>query len=238
MFKQNRIDGGIFVGFPNNHELIDQLADAGYVIGVFNQHNPRRDVPNRAIVRLTYNSVDIMVNYAASLGHRDIMFIGGDMVRQSGVDICQLFRDALTRNGLPVNEDFILCAQAFTKTHAVDAFSRFMKQSAGSGHIPTCVVAGNDIMALGVIDVLRQYGLRVPEDVSVAGSDDILVAQYFDPPLTTIRYDFDEMMKTLTVKVLEYLQSPFDSPFVQEYSGELVIRKSCMIAGNSGGNPD
>ncbi|MFP3090543.1 LacI family transcriptional regulator [Treponema sp. TIM-1] len=225
MFKQNRIDGGIFVGFPNSYDLIENLIEQGFVTGIFNQCIPEKNERNRILVRLDYRGFAEIVDYAASLGHRDIMFVCADMVHQSGVDIISIFREGMSRNGLPVRDEFILQAGAFTRTHAVEAFSRFMERKPP---MPTCIVCANDIMAFGVVEVLRQYGLKVPGDVSIIGSDDTLVSQYFDPPLTTMRYDFDEMMKTLTAKVVECIERPGSSHFVMTYPGKLVIRASCL----------
>lgn len=224
MFKQNRIDGGIFLGFPNFYDLIENLIAQGFVVGIFNQCIPGKNEGNRILVRLDYSGFAKIVDYAASLGHRDIMFVCGDMVYQSGVDIVSIFREGMYRNGLPVRDEFILKAGAFTRTHAVEAFSRFMERKLP---LPSCIMCANDIMAFGVVEVLRRYGLKVPGDVSVIGSDDSLVSQYFDPPLTTMRYDFDDMMKALTAKVVECIEHPLSSPFAVTYSGELVIRDSC-----------
>ncbi|MDR2110881.1 MAG: LacI family transcriptional regulator [Spirochaetaceae bacterium] len=228
MFKQNRIDGGIFLGFPNSYDLIESLIEQGFVTGVFNQRIPGKYEGNRILVRLDYTGFAKGVDYAASLGHRDIMFVCADMARQSGVDIISIFREGMYRNGLPVRDEFILRAGAFTRTHAVEAFSRFMERGLP---MPSCIVCANDIMAFGVVEILRRYGVKVPGDVSVIGCDDILVSQYFDPPLTTIRYDFDEMMKTLTTKVVECIECPCSSHFSMTYPGELVIRDSCLPPG-------
>jgi LacI family transcriptional regulator len=228
MFSQCRIDAGVFVGFPNSCDLIEDLVGRGFVAGVFNQHLPGAGEPNRILVQLDYSGINELVDYAAGLGHRDIMFLSGDMVRQSGVDIFQVFRQGMARNGLTVREDLILSAGEFTKTHAAAAFASFME---GRRPMPSCIICANDTMAFGVLDVLRLHGLRVPDDVSIIGSDDILVSQYFDPPLTTMAYDFDEMMKTLTAKVMEYVEHPFGEQFIATYSGRIVVRDSCRRNG-------
>jgi LacI family transcriptional regulator len=205
--------------------MIEDLIDHGFVIGVFNQYIADQAKTNRIVVRLDYQCVSGMVDYIAALGHRDIMFIGGDMLRQCGVDVFQIYREAMARNRLSVQEEYLLGAEALTKTHGIATFAQFMERKLP---LPTCILCGNDIMAFGVIEVLRNSGIRVPEDVSVVGSDDILVSRYFDPPLTTLRYDFDEMMKTLTFKVIECMENPFNTPFIKVYPGTLVERKSCL----------
>ena len=230
MFHQKRIDAGIFMGFPNSCELIEELVAHGFVIGVFNQHRPDKTEPNRVVVRLDYSSIATSVAYAVSLGHKRIMFIGADMLNLVGLDVFRIFSEAMAKYRLPIRLDSILCAQDLARTPAAEAFSAFMEARAPDRPLPTCIICGNDIMAFGVIDALRRYGLDSPRDVAIIGSDDILVSQYFTPPLTTMRYDFDGMMKTLTLKVLECVEKPLATQFVKTYSGEIVIRESCRAS--------
>jgi LacI family transcriptional regulator len=227
MFNQNRIDAGIFVGFPNSCELIDELVAHGFVIGVFNQRRLDKTEPNRIVVRLDYSGIATSVDYAVSLGHERIMFIGTDMVNLVGLDVFPIFSEAMTQHGFPIRPDSMLCAPSLARTAAAETFSTFMEARAPDQPLPTCIICGNDIMAFGVIDALRRFGLDVPRDVAIIGSDDILVSQYFTPPLTTMRYDFDGMMKTLTLKVLECVGKPLATQFIGTYSGKIVIRESC-----------
>ncbi|MDR1325255.1 MAG: LacI family transcriptional regulator [Treponema sp.] len=227
MFNQNRIDAGIFMGFPNSCELIEELVAHGFVIGVFNQYRPDKTEPNRVVVRLDYSSIAASVDYAVSLGHERIMFIGTDMANLAGLDVFPIFSEAMAKHGLPIRPDSMLCAQALARIPATETFSAFMETRTPDQPLPTCIICGNDIMAFGVIDALRRYGLDSPRDVAIIGSDDILVSQYFTPPLTTMRYNFDGMMKTLTLKVLECVEKPLTTQFIGTYSGEIIIRESC-----------
>ncbi|MDR0561390.1 MAG: LacI family transcriptional regulator [Spirochaetaceae bacterium] len=224
MFIQSRIDAGVFVGFPNQCDLIEDLIRRGCIAGVFDQYLAGRTEPNRIVVRIDHHGVSGLVDYLAGLGFRNIMYIAADMKGHTGVDGFQIFEDALRRNGLPARSEYLVQAEALTKTHGEAAFSAFMKRNIP---LPECILCGNDIVALGVVGALRRHGLNVPEDISVVGSDDILVSQYFDPPLTTMRYDFDSMMKTLTAKVIDCVETPFTSHIEEVYTGEIVVRSSC-----------
>jgi LacI family transcriptional regulator len=234
MFSQNRIDAGIFIGFPNDCALIEELIDHKFVVGVFNQRRPEKTEPNRVVVRLDYSGLGASVDYAVSLGHERIMFVGTDMLELAGVDLFHVFSDAMARHGLAVGPDTMLRAQSLSRTHAFEAFDAFLHALVPAAaslpaatKLPSCVICGNDIMAFGVIDALRRYGFDTPRDVAIIGSDDILVSQYFTPPLTTMRYDFDGMMKTLTLKVLECIRGLPANQFIGTYPGEIVVRESC-----------
>jgi LacI family transcriptional regulator len=227
MFSQNRIDAGIFVSFPNSCELIEELIGLGFVVGVFNQRRPDKTEPNRVVVRLDYSGLAASVDYAVSLGHERIMFVGTDMLDLAGVDLFPIFSEAMAKHSLALSPDTMVHAQSLSRTHASEAFSGFLTARTPDNPLPTCIICGNDIMAFGVIDALRRYGLDTPRDVAIIGSDDILVSQYFSPSLTTMRYDFDGMMKTLTLKVLECVTKLPVSQFIGTYPGEIVVRESC-----------
>jgi DNA-binding LacI/PurR family transcriptional regulator len=89
-------------------------------------------------------------------------------------------------------------------------------------------LAGNDLMALGAMRALREAGLRVPEDVSIVGFDDIDEAAYFDPPLTTIRQDFDILGRESVEYLVSLIENPKMSVHQRVFHPELVVRGSCQ----------
>ena len=159
------------------------------------------------------------------LGHRRIAEISGPLdnydagVRHSSVQRC------LELNGLEVGPklagDFEVCSGYGG-----------VRELLSSGWDFSALVMGNDHMALGALRALREAGLRVPEDVSVVGFDDIPEAAYFDPPLTTVRQDFDVLAR----ESVEYLVSLIEASrasgswrgSVQQrvFYPELMIRQS------------
>jgi DNA-binding LacI/PurR family transcriptional regulator len=131
-------------------------------------------------------------------------------------------RRAARRNGIAAGEEFVKAGN-MTSDAAAAAFGGFLEKKRP---LPDCILCGNDVMAFGVIETLRKNGFRVPEDVFVAGSDDILVSRYYHPPLTTIHYDFDEILETLTAGVIDCVEKPFAKPFTANFHGRLVVRDS------------
>ncbi|WBB67759.1 LacI family DNA-binding transcriptional regulator [Micromonospora sp. WMMD812] len=95
----------------------------------------------------------------------------------------------------------------------------------------TAVFCANDHQALGLLRALHQRGVRVPEDVSVVGFDDIPEAEYFTPPLTTVRQDFDEVGRRCVAALLDLLDGPAEGPRPSPVEPTLVVRAS------SGGRP-
>lgn len=95
----------------------------------------------------------------------------------------------------------------------------------------TAVFAGNDQMALGLLRAFAERGIRVPQDVSVVGFDDIPEAAYLSPPLTTVRQDFDEVGRRSIRLLLELLESEGHAPDPSLVVPELVVRESSAPPG-------
>jgi LacI family transcriptional regulator len=90
----------------------------------------------------------------------------------------------------------------------------------------TALVVGNDQMAIGAVHALRERGLRIPEDVSVVGFDDIAESAYLWPPLTTVRQDFDQLGRSGVEYLIERIQNPSEAGDQRVIQPELVVRGS------------
>lgn len=98
--------------------------------------------------------------------------------------------------------------------------------SRGRGAGLTAVFVANDQMALGVLRALREAGLRTPEDVAVAGFDDIPEAEFFPPPLTTIRQDFASLGRDSIGLLLDHIEGRTDESTHLVVAPELIVRAS------------
>jgi LacI family xylobiose transport system transcriptional regulator len=91
---------------------------------------------------------------------------------------------------------------------------------------PTAVIAGNDLQALGVYQAAREARLHIPEDVSVVGFDDLPIARWVSPPLTTIRQPLVEMAETAAELVLDLADGIPPAQPRLELATELIVRES------------
>jgi LacI family transcriptional regulator len=130
------------------------------------------------------------------LGHRRIAVVAGHAADLAGIDRLSGTRAALGRAHLAEDPTLIRYVD-WTTEGAYRATKDLLDHSAGF----TAVIAHNDLMAIGALRALREYGLKVPEQVSVTGFDDIDLSSYTNPPLTTVRQDH-EAMATRTVGLL------------------------------------
>jgi len=127
----------------------------------------------------------IVTDHLIQLGHRRIGFVTQDIPEGSLDNQQRLegYKATLAQAGLPVEENLITVTSPNPASGEVAAF-RLLDQP----ERPTAIIAHNDVIALGVLSAIRKRRLRVPDDISVTGFDDITPAAYYSPPLTTVAY--------------------------------------------------
>ena len=125
------------------------------------------------------------------LGHRRIAAIGGPDHLWSCRARLDGYRSALRRADLPVDENLVRCDEL-----TAEAGLRRARELLGLSAAPTAIVAANDAQAFGVLQAIAERGLRSPDDVSVTGFDDVPIATWATPPLTTVRQPLAAMAAT------------------------------------------
>ena len=179
LIRSGHADGAVVSGpMFDDPELADLVADGFPIViqgDVPGLATPSVDIDNVASARLA-------VNHLIELGHRRIGCItNAPLSYTAAAGRLAGYREAMAAAGLPVDPGLVV-EGAFDAASGHRAMSTMLKQSR-----PDAVFVASDVVALGAIVALREAGLRVPEDVSVVGFDDIPLAGYFDPPLTSVR---------------------------------------------------
>lgn len=141
------------------------------------------------------------------LGHKRIGFVDDSAHSEIGVARLEGYKTALAEAGLPYQEELYTSIPAGTRVNGgFQAASNLM--ALPPAERPTAILAFNDLFALGVMHSVRAHGLRVPEDVSVIGCDDIPMAAYTNPPLTTISQPKYRIGKLAVSTLLKMQQDP------------------------------
>jgi LacI family transcriptional regulator len=149
------------------------------------------DHPDLDIVRVDNRAgANDAVRYLIDLGHRRIAIVCGPMSASSAWQRCEGYGQAMEEVGLPVNPDWVV-EETFDQEGGYRGAQRLLTLD----DRPTAIFAAADLVALGVMQALRDAGLRVPQDISVVGFDDIPAATLTTPPLTTINQPKYEMGK-------------------------------------------
>jgi LacI family transcriptional regulator len=177
-----------------------------------------------------------MAEHLLSHGHRRIGFIRGAPYNLDAAERLRGFLEACTDAGLAPTD--ILQAPGDFSEGAGYAAARTLLESPRP---PTAVFASNDSMAIGALSALRELGLRVPDDVALAGFDDIPIAGYLTPALTTVRVGISELGAIAMRRVLRAIRDRGGHQRRQELiRAELSIRASCgcAYAGSGADHPD
>lgn len=96
-----------------------------------------------------------------------------------------------------------------------------------SGKLPDGIFAANDMMAIGCMRTLQKHGIRVPEDIRMVGFDDIILASYVEPGLTTVQIPFDDLARVATEELVKQIEWPLRKTTRVLLDAELIIRRSC-----------
>ena len=156
------------------------------------------------------------------LGHRRIGFVDDSGHSEIGVARLEGYKNALAEAGLPYQEELCTSIPADTRINGgFQAASNLL--ALPPAERPTAILAFNDLFALGVMHSVRVHGLRVPEEVSVIGCDDIPMAAYAYPPLTTISQPKYRIGKLAVSTLLKMQQDP------PEKMGSFTLMESPLI---------
>lgn len=191
--------------------------------------DPNNDDPlHPAIIATNREGALAAVDYLIKLGHRRIGHISGRQELISSKQRLQGYKEALSAAGLPVDEDLIEIGDFSTPT-AVPCARKLLSLP----DRPTAIFAANDMTAIAVYQVAAELGLRIPEDLSVVGFDNLRESAFIEPPLTTIDQSVEKMgamAMDILVKLVEGQSLPAssaDGPHLLKVPTELVIRGSC-----------
>ncbi|AYC42823.1 LacI family DNA-binding transcriptional regulator [Streptomyces griseorubiginosus] len=213
-------DGVILVTSALDTVLHDELRALGVPLVVVDPTgSPALEAPT--IGAANWSGGLAATEHLLSLGHRRIGLIAGPPRLLCSRARFDGYRAALEGAGVPLDESLVVPGDF----HPESGFAGCEKLL-DLPEPPTAIFAASDQMALGAIEALRRRGLRVPEDMSLVGFDDLPEVRWSAPPLTTIRQPLSEMGKLAVRTILKLTRNePPDSPRV-ELGTELVVRSS------------
>jgi LacI family transcriptional regulator len=164
-----------------------------------------------------YNATE----YLIKLGHKRIGFITGSMDLGCAEDRLKGYRSALRTHHIPEDESLVYEGD-FLQMDGYTGASALLDLP----EPPTAIFASNDVMAMGVMDAVRNRNLRIPDDVSVVGFDNIQQSAMVYPPLTTIQQPLEQMGRVATQMLLGILKNPKNDVVRIELPTELIVRAS------------
>lgn len=197
--RQGNIDGAIVM-----HDLdalsFAKLNDNGIPIVAIDSHMADPIYP---CIKVDYEEGSYRcTEYLIKKGHSDIGYIGIGALPDFYLSCQKGYMRALAGAKLPIHPEWIVCVET-TGYPLQDASRAIVEEKIDRNNCPSAFFCGNDLVAIGTINALADKGIRVPEDVSVISMDDISMAKFFIPSLTTLHVNADSM----GVKAVDLLNS-------------------------------
>jgi|SRR5665647_271710 LacI family transcriptional regulator len=216
---ERQVDGFIIATDHKDHPLLLEAYERGVKVVLVNRAS--KEVPYSAVIGDDGHGIRAAVDHLVRLGHRSLLHLAGPAGLSTSRIRAQAFSAACAAQpGLSAR---IVAAEAYS----VEAGQAAMDAVLGSAGQPvTAVVAGNDLLALGVYHSLRLNGVRCPEDVSVTGFNDMPFAGDFQPALTTVRAPFFDMGREAARVLLGEIADPELAPLTITMPVSLIVRGS------------
>ncbi len=214
--------------------LTPPLSDTPAVLEALTRANtpfvriaPEKAVPGASDVRIDdFKAAYDMTAYLLGLGHRRIGFIKGHPNHGAATARFGGYRSALEHAGIPLDEE--LCVQGyFSYQSGMEGGEKLLSLK----NRPTAIFAANDDMAAAVLAASQRFNLKIPQQLSVAGFDDSLVAQVVSPRLTTCRQPIREMAEAAVSMLIQ--RAATDGPMERHLDHELVVRESTIPPENA-----
>jgi LacI family transcriptional regulator len=215
---EGQADGLLLAMARRDDPLVAELRAGGTPLVLVNRTIDRGGVS--AVIPDDFHGATEAVEHLYALGHRRLAFVGGPLSTSNGARRRASFDETVQRLGLP--EVASLEASAFDEQAGYAAAQTLLAEHPRI----TGVVAGNDLIAVGIIVAAAERGRNCPRDISVVGFNDMLLAGRLQPPLTTIRIPQYDVGTRAAELLMALVAEPGRSPETVLISGELVVRGS------------
>ena len=217
---QRRVEGVAVMTFRAESALLEPLiAQDTPLVSI----DVSTDAPRSMVLEIDYaQGITQAVQHLAVLGHRRIAYAGGPMPHLTNLRRKKAFLDAARSIGLQVKE-----AHIFEGAHTFEGGTQAAQQFLDMEERPTAIVCSNDIMAVGVTRVLARCNISVPGEMSVVGFDDIHLAEFANPPLTTIRMSREDLARSAFSAIQQLITSESTiAPPELRVGTSLIVRES------------
>jgi DNA-binding LacI/PurR family transcriptional regulator len=220
---ERKVEGVAVMTFGEEEPVLDQLAyhDIPMVLAEF-----RLEDPKASTILLDYASgMKAAINHLVGLGHNRIAFLAGPHKLHSAITRVNDFLTAMEEAGVTVQKKWVIECD-HTLKGGVAGFTQLRAMEAR----PTAILCSNDMTAIGVLRAAYMQDLRVPQDLSVIGLDDIDFAEFTLPPLTTIRLSRSDLARA----AFEALKQQTEVPRPANVQREFLVSTSLVVRGSTG----
>ncbi len=215
-----RVDGLILATARREYPLLSEIVATGMPVVLVNRTTDDGLVPS--VVDDHHSGIGQAVRHLTALGHTKIAHVGGTQTVSTGLGRYHSFVSWMQREGLQVDPRLVVFATWFQEELGATAFEELFSRDVDF----TAVVCGNDLIALGGYDVLRDRGMSAPEDISIVGYNDIPFADKFSPPMTSVRIPHYHIGSKAAEMLIAAIEQPGAHPSDVRLRPELIVRGS------------
>lgn len=221
LINERHVDGLIVSGpTEDDYELAEVFSEGAKIVmmgKIIGSHIPFIDIDNQ-------KAAETAVGHLAALGHERIAIITNAPLNfASSKDRLQGYKNVLEQNELPLDDRLVILGD-----RTPESGYQSMQQLLEIEPLPTAVFIASDTVALGSLNALYEKGIRVPEDMAVVGFDDIALARYVIPPLTTIHLPAYSLGLGAANMLIQQINNDF------EESSEIILQTRLVIRESSG----
>jgi LacI family purine nucleotide synthesis repressor len=216
----HRVDGAIILNSAVEAEQEQTLID--YDIPTVYIDRILIGDKSSSVVFDSYSGGGQAAKFLLELGHKRLMHVEGVHDNYDSNERKKGFLDALKKAGIKIEDDYILQG-AFERKDSYDAIMHFIDEDKP---LPDAIFASNDVSAIGVLEALRDAGIKVPEQISVMGCDDIETTRLFSPTVTTIRTNFEKQGVIAVEQLVSMIKG--EPGKLITLNGRIIPRESTM----------
>jgi len=218
---RGRVDGLILMSPYLDSETFRRTLTHGYPVVLLSCAPGVTSCDSLSIAN--YEGARAITRHLAAQGHRRIAMILGAAGNYDAAERLRGYQAAVAEEALAGDAELLIPGD-FSEASGHAAAERILSLAGR----PTAVFAANDCMAIGALSRFREAGLRVPEDIAIAGFDDIPMARYVHPALTSVSVDISVLGERATARLLDALHQPAPrEPVHETLPTTLVVRRSC-----------
>jgi LacI family transcriptional regulator len=185
---QRRVEGVAVMTFRAESHLLDELIDRDIPLVSIDEST---NAPRSQVLEIDYaRGINEVVQHLAILGHRRIGFASGPLPHLTNLRRKEAFEKAVRKIRLSETATPI-----FIGEHTFEGGTQAAEYFLGLEECPSAIVCSNDLMAVGVLRILAEKKIEVPREISVVGFDDIHLAEFANPPLTTVRMAREDLAR-------------------------------------------
>ena len=224
LLRDKWVDGFIFASGYNTDDHIAELVEQKIAVVAVDREITDFWVPSVLIDNV--EAAKKAVDYLCQLGHKRIAYISFPSTNMKTVENRYLgYREGLRANNIPYDPSLVLIAESLRMNEIKESYSvlaDFLQLS----EPPTAIFVMADLMAIGILRAVKEMGLRVPEDISIMGFDNIAISAFTDPPLTTIKQPKKKMGATAMQLLIDLIRHKRVEKKKILMPTEVVVRQS------------